>query len=93
MDAALKSLNVDEYVNLEVIEKKVLELTSEGKGYAEKGTPEFQYASALEVDVTTAKKDVDAKVGDLVAKVGFAKAMKNKWVRLEADKTSVTRIA
>lgn len=31
-------------------------------------------------------------VGDLVAKVGFAKAMKNKWVRLEASKTEVTRI-
>jgi phenylalanyl-tRNA synthetase alpha chain len=28
-----------------------------------------------------------------VAKIGFAKAMKNKWVRLESDKVSVTRIA
>ena len=37
--------------------------------------------------------DVEAKVGDLDAKIGFAKAMKNKWVRLESDKVSVTRIA
>jgi hypothetical protein len=43
--------------------------------------------------VTTSKAEVDAKVGDLIAKIGFAKAMKNKWVKLEADKVSVTRIA
>jgi len=29
-DNVLKSLNVDEYVNLEVIERKVIELTGEG---------------------------------------------------------------
>jgi hypothetical protein len=43
--------------------------------------------------VTTPKAEVEAKVGDLIAKIGFAKAMKNKWVKLESDKTSVTRIA
>ena len=30
MDAALKSLNVDEYVVLEVIERKSIQLTQEG---------------------------------------------------------------
>ena len=93
VDAALKSLNVDEYVDLLVIELKMIELTAEGAGYAEKGTPEYQYANALEVGVVTTKKEVEEKVGDLVAKVGFAKAMKNKWVKLEADKLSVSRIA
>jgi len=93
VDAALKSLNVDEYVELQVIEIKKIELTEEGNGYAQKGTPEYQYANALELGVVTTKKDVEAKVGDLVAKVGFAKAMKNKWVKLEADKLSVTRLA
>ncbi len=43
--------------------------------------------------MTTSKAEVDAKVGDLIAKIGFAKAMKNKWVKLETDKVSVTRIA
>lgn len=33
MDAALKSLNVDEYVDLQVIEKRKIELTQEGEGY------------------------------------------------------------
>jgi hypothetical protein len=79
-------------VALEVISKQAIELTEEGAGYAAKGTPEFQYASALELNKTTAKAEVDKKVGELVAKVGFAKAMKNKWVRLEASKTEVTRI-
>lgn len=41
----------------------------------------------------TTKAAVEAKVGEFVAKIGFAKAMKNKWVRLESDKISVTRIA
>ena len=89
----MKSLVVDDYIVLSVIEKRRVELTEEGMGYALKGPPEFQYASALELNVTTSKADVDAKVGDLIAKVGFAKAMKNKWVKLEADKVSVTRIA
>jgi phenylalanyl-tRNA synthetase alpha chain len=78
---------------LEVIERKKIELTEEGKGYADYGTPEYQYASSLILNVVTAKAEVEAKVGDLIAKIGFAKAMKNKWVRLEADKVSVTRIA
>ena len=41
VDAALKSLLVDDYVVLDVIEKKRIDLTEEGSGYAQKGTPEF----------------------------------------------------
>ena len=41
VDAALKSLLVDDYVVLDVIEKKRIDLTEEGTGYAQKGTPEF----------------------------------------------------
>jgi hypothetical protein len=32
---------VDEYVKLTVIEKKLIELTDEGKSYAANGSPEF----------------------------------------------------
>lgn len=93
VDAALKSLNVDDFVALEVIEKRRIELTEEGRGYSENGTPEYQYASAMEFNVTVTKADVEKKVGDLIGKIGFAKAMKNKWVKLESDKVSVTRVA
>ena len=40
MDAALKSLNVDEYVDLNVIEKRKVELTGEGLGYLANGSAE-----------------------------------------------------
>jgi len=94
VDAVLKSLLVDEYVILKVIERKVIELTEEGRGYAENGTPEYQYANCLELNVATTKADVEAKVGALVAKVGFAKAMKNKWVKIVGEnKDQVERIA
>ena len=41
LDAALKSLLVDEYVVLAVIERRRIELSEEGTGYATNGTPEF----------------------------------------------------
>lgn len=63
LDAALKSLQVEDYITLDVISKQKLELTGEGAGYATNGTPEFQYASALEFNVVTSKADVEAKVG------------------------------
>lgn len=70
-----------------------MELTAEGSGYATNGTPEFQYAVALEFNVVTSKADVEAKVGAQIAKIGFAKAMSKKWVKLaEGDKNSVVRM-
>ena len=86
LDAAVKSLLVDEFVVLDVIERRELALTDEGKGYAENGTPEFQYASALEVGVETLKTDMDGRVGAQISKIGFAKAMKNKWVKIAGEK-------
>ena len=40
MDAALKSLNVDEFVDLKVIEKRRVELTQEGEAYLKNGSAE-----------------------------------------------------
>lgn len=94
MDAALKSLLVDEFVVLEVIERRKIELTAEGQQYVTEGTPEFQYASALQVGAETLKTEVEAQVGAQIAKIGFAKAMKNKWVKICGDKKEkVVRIA
>ena len=93
LDAAVKSLLVDEYVVLEVIERRKIELSEEGQGYARDGTPEFQYASALVVGAETPKIEVEAQVGVQIAKIGFAKAMKNKWVKIAgAKKELVVRI-
>lgn len=94
LDKSLKSLLVDDYLVLQVIERKLLELTEEGASYAEKGTPEFIYASALEVKVPTEKGQADAKVGTEIAKIGFSKAMQRKWIQLDPqNKNIVIRIA
>jgi len=41
LDPVLKSLNAEDYLVLKVIEKKLIELTDEGLGYAKNGSPEF----------------------------------------------------
>lgn len=43
LDPVLKSLEAEEYIKLTVIEKKFIELTDEGNGYAQNGSPEFQF--------------------------------------------------
>ena len=80
LDKSLKSLLVDDYLVLTVIERKTIELTDEGALYATKGTPEYQYASALENGVVTDKSEVETRVGPEIAKIGFAKAMQRKWI-------------
>jgi len=37
----LKSLTAEEYIKLNVIERKEIELTDEGRSYAQNGSPEF----------------------------------------------------
>ena len=41
LDNTLKSLTAEEYIKLNVIERKEIELTDEGKSYAQNGSPEF----------------------------------------------------
>lgn len=41
LDPVLKSLSAEEYLVLEVIEKRLIELTEEGQSYAKNGSPEF----------------------------------------------------
>ena len=41
LDPVLKSLVSEDYIKLDVIEKKLIELTDEGKLYAEHGSPEY----------------------------------------------------
>ena len=45
-------------------------------------------------DVATDKKEVEAKVGSEIAKIGFAKAMQLKWIKLDTSNNSlIVRIA
>jgi len=63
LDAALKSLLVDDFVVLAVLERRKIDLTAEGQQYEQVGTPEFQYASALELGDEVLKSDVETRVG------------------------------
>lgn len=76
MDNVLKSLVVDEYVNLEVIERRVIELTGEGMSYASNGSPEFQFVSAMQMDEKVSMAEMEKRVGAPIAKIGQGKAMK-----------------
>jgi phenylalanyl-tRNA synthetase alpha chain len=91
LDKSLKSLLVDDYLTLTVLERKLLELTDEGAQYATKGTPEYQYAAALPFNEAIDKARAEELVGKEIAKIGFAKAMQRKWIALEGDKKDVVR--
>ena len=41
LEPVLKSLLVDDYIVLNVLERKLIELTEEGLSYAKNGSPEF----------------------------------------------------
>ena len=44
------------------------------------GTPEFKYASGLDINKPVNKEEYDKSVGVELAKIGFGKAMQRKWV-------------
>ena len=75
-DNTLKSLSAEEYIKLNVIERKEIELTDEGKSYAQNGSPEFQFVTNMVVGEVTSMATMEAKVGKNIAKIGFGKAMK-----------------
>ena len=86
MEPVLKSLLVDDYVVLEVIEKKLIELTDEGNSYAQEGSPEYQFVTKMKMGEKCDMAEMENRCGKQVAKVGFGKAMKQKWVKKEGDK-------
>lgn len=63
LDPVLKSLNAEDYLVLKVIERKLIELTEEGLGYAKDGSPEFQFVSNMKVGETVSMADMEARVG------------------------------
>ena len=75
-DNTLKSLSAEEYIKCNVIERKEIELTDEGKSYAKNGSPEFQFVSNMVVGEVTSMATMEGKVGKNIAKIGFGKAMK-----------------
>ena len=91
LDPVLKSLSAEEYILLEVIEKKLIELTEEGNGYATNGSPEFQFVSAMKHEESVDMAEMENRVGKQIAKIGMGKAMKQKWIK--KDGNNFVRIA
>ena len=82
----MKSLTSENYIVLEVIETKLIELTAEGSDYAKNGSPEFQFVSKMAFNESCDKAEMEKRCGALVAKIGQGKAMAKKWIKQEGDK-------
>jgi len=87
----LKPLEIDSFIVLKVLEVKVIELTDEGKDYAENGAPEFLYVSKMQVGKKVSEKDMEDLVGKKIAGIGKGKAFKQKWIKKDGDQ--LVRIA
>lgn len=85
VDPVLKSLSALEYIVLEVIERKKIELTDEGKSYAANGSPEFQFVSKMKMGEKVDMAEMESRVGAQIAKIGFGKAMKQKWIKKDGN--------
>jgi len=85
LEPVLKSLLVDEYIALTVLERKLIELTEEGLSYAKNGSPEFQFVSNIKMGEKVDMAEMENRVGAQVAKIGFGKAMKQKWIKKDGD--------
>ena len=63
LDPVLKSLQAEDYIKLLVVEKRLIELTDEGRGYAENGSPEFQFVSKMEMGEKVDMAEMENRVG------------------------------
>ncbi|OTF69936.1 hypothetical protein BLA29_012130, partial [Euroglyphus maynei] len=85
---AVKSLQaLGELIQADQVESKRFELTKHGDIVVENGSYEFRFWSAIPMDGSILQSDLMKSIPDpIVTKVGFPKAMTNKWITL--DKSS-----
>lgn len=70
LDPVLKSLTAENYIVLAVIERRSIELTAEGTEYAQKGSPEFQFADKMAFEEKCDKAEMEKRCGAQVVKIG-----------------------
>jgi hypothetical protein len=63
LEPVLKSLSAEEYIKLNVIERKEIELTDEGKSYAQEGSPEYQFIMKMAMDESVSLATMEERVG------------------------------
>lgn len=80
---AIKSLLTDQYVTAENLETSFYALTKEGEDILANGSQEILVLKALNEFRTLSMTDLQAKVGNDVAKIGMGNCMKAKWAKKE----------
>jgi predicted transcriptional regulator len=63
LEPVIKSLTAEEYISLEVIERREIELTEEGSGYAQDGSPEYQFVNAMQMGEQVDMNEMENRVG------------------------------
>ena len=86
----LTSLGLEGYVETQNLKMEETVLTKEGLDYLEKGSPEAQVFNHIKSSEKLTQEKLNSDLGAL-GKIGFAQAMKNKWISI--DKESKTLIA
>jgi phenylalanyl-tRNA synthetase alpha chain len=87
----LKGLNMFEVLNLTQLEKTIIEISEDGKEILEKGSPEFKLvAELLKRNGKAIKKELDTVFGEKYIRLGFAAAIKSKWIEYDKPKDTIT---
>jgi phenylalanyl-tRNA synthetase alpha chain len=88
---ACKSLEMNEVIKLEKLEKKLIELTADGKDCLERGSPENQVIIFLsDQPNNTAKKELLSQKLGPIGDRGFSILMKQKLISFDKTSNSVT---
>jgi len=82
----IKSLLGDNYVTDEPISTSYWTLSEEGEQICRDGSSEFVVFNAVPPDGGATIAELNAAVGEAVAKIGMGQCMKNKWLKKEGEK-------
>jgi phenylalanyl-tRNA synthetase alpha chain len=88
----ITSLSLEGYVLAENRKIEELVLTKEGQTYMAEGAPESQVVSFVKTRGKVSQETILSELGQ-VGKIGFAQAMKNKWLGLEKETKLVSVVA
>ena len=83
----LNSLSLEGYIITANFKLEELTLTEEGKNYLKDGSPEAQVFNHIKSSKLT--QDQLSQLLPKTAKIGFAQAMKNKWITLDKETKTI----
>jgi len=87
---AIKRLESLEVITTKLNQRNTIELTDEAHGILKEGSPEVRTYHSVPAEGIQ-KSDLEKKLGD-IAKIGFAQAMKSKWIAFDSKSGVVTKL-